>query len=194
MLHTPNIELTKVSAQALELPLILGFSKGEREKELAEIKQTILSAKKDFGIEGIGTGAIGSNYQKTRIEAIASGCNLFVKCPIWGIDQKAYLRALLRENYHFILTAVSCEGLDQTWLGREVDEQDILQLEKLAAKFGFNVAFEGGEAETLVLDCPLFPRKTIKILSSKIEWNGYYGRLIIERAILEDKGRPGDKR
>ena len=31
-------------------------------------------------------------------------------------------------------------------------------LEKLSVKFGFNLNFEGGEAETFVINCPLFSK------------------------------------
>ena len=46
--------------------------------------------------------------------------------------------------------------------------------------------FEGGEAESFVLDAPLF-RKRIVIDDAKTEWNGSTGRYLIEQAHLEEK-------
>jgi len=54
----------------------------------------------------------------------------------------------------------------------------------LSQKFGFNLSFEGGEAETFVTDCPLFSYP-IKILKSKKTWDGYRGRFEILEAKLD---------
>jgi diphthine-ammonia ligase len=187
MLHTQDIEMTKLTSEALNLPIVLGHTKGMKEEELKDIKQTILLAIENFGIEGIGTGAIASQYQKTRIDSIGSDCGLSVLSPLWGIDQRTYMRTLVFELYRFILTSVSCEGLNESWLGRELTIADIDELQHLSSKYGFNIAFEGGEAETLVLDCPLYSQKRLRILDSRIKWNGYFGSLDIKRAVLENK-------
>ena len=62
------------------------------------------------------------------------------------------------------------------------------KLDQLAKKFGFNVNFEGGEAETLVVDCPLFSQP-LKILDSKKHWDGIRGRFEILDAELENRAR-----
>ncbi len=187
MLHTQNIEMTKLTSEALNLPIVIGHTRGKKEEELKDIKQTVIGAREKYGIEGIGTGAIASQYQKTRIDSIGSDCGLTVLSPIWGVAQSFYMRTVILELYKFILTSVSCQGLDETWLGKELSLADLEKLERLSSKYKFNIAFEGGEAETLVLDCPLYKQKRIKILDRKIEWNGYFGSLDIKRAILEDK-------
>ena len=58
----------------------------------------------------------------------------------------------------------------------------------LSVKHGFNLNFEGGEAETLVLDCPLFSRQ-ILIEKSKSVWDGYRGIFEIEAASLGEHAR-----
>ena len=57
---------------------------------------------------------------------------------------------------------------------------------ELNRKYGMHMAFEGGEAETLVLDCPIF-KKRINILESSNVWETDSGYMIISRAELEDK-------
>ena len=50
-----------------------------------------------------------------------------------------------------------------------------------------NVAGEGGEYETSVLDCPLFKKK-IEIIESEIKMeNEFTGELIVKKAKLVDK-------
>jgi diphthamide synthase (EF-2-diphthine--ammonia ligase) len=61
-------------------------------------------------------------------------------------------------------------------------------LEKLSQKHGFNLSFEGGEAETFVIDCPLF-LQPIKIEKSKKIWDGYRGRFEILEAKLDNNAR-----
>ncbi|MHB1908136.1 MAG: diphthine--ammonia ligase [Nitrososphaerales archaeon] len=186
MLHSVNINLTKLCSEALGIPLFLGKTKGEKEIELEDISRTISEAKARFNFAGIATGAISSEYQRRRIDAIGRECETAVLSPLWGVNQADYIDTIVNEGYRFILTSVSCQGLDESWLGKEVSEIAAKRLRLLSTKYKFNIAFEGGEAETLVLDCPLF-RKTIRIVDSTAHWNGYFGSLEIKEAILEDK-------
>jgi len=48
------------------------------------------------------------------------------------------------------------------------------------------MSFEGGEAETLVLDCPLF-KKRIKIKEMDKVWDKDSGHVNIKKAVLVDK-------
>jgi diphthine-ammonia ligase len=187
MLHTADIELTRLSSEALEIPLIKGYTKGRKEEELEDIEKAILHSIDEYGIDAVGTGAIASIYQKERIDSIAAECGLSVISPLWQTDQVEYMHALQSEGFRYIITSVSSEGLDRDWLGREVSESDLFELIRLSQKFRFNVAFEGGEAETFVLDCPIFRSKRIKVLQSSITWNGYFGEYEIQKATLENK-------
>ncbi|MCC7558270.1 MAG: diphthine--ammonia ligase, partial [Methanobacteriaceae archaeon] len=69
MFHVPNIHLTQLSSEAMDIPLIKMTTKGEKEKELEDLKN-ILSQLKAEGIEGIYAGALSSTYQKSRIDNI----------------------------------------------------------------------------------------------------------------------------
>ena len=55
---------------------------------------------------------------------------------------------------------------------------DLSKLGELSEKYGFNLNFEGGEAETFVVDCPLYSHP-IQITKSKKIWDGYRGTLEI---------------
>jgi diphthine-ammonia ligase len=187
MLHTSNINLVKLSAKALRIPIVLGQTQGRKEDELEDIERTVAIAQSRYDFDAIGCGGISSVYQKTRIQRIAENRGLGVICPLWGIDQKKYLKELLESKYDFILTSVSAAGLDDSWLGKRIDKNRILELTRLSDKYGFNPALEGGEGETIVLDCPIFKQDRLKILESKTVWNGYNGSFIITRACLDKK-------
>ncbi len=187
MLHTAEIELTELSARAMGIPRLVGRTAGKEQEELLDIKRAVEEAKNEFGFGTLVTGAIASVYQKNRIETIARDCGLKVFSPLWGANQASYLRTLVSEGYRFLVTSVSAEGLDRRWLGRKVGSNEVEELIGLSTKFRFNAAFEGGEAETLVLDCPVFKNGKIRVLDSIVEWNGYFGRLKVNKAILESK-------
>ncbi|MBK6586687.1 MAG: hypothetical protein IPG26_07775 [Coprothermobacter sp.] len=69
-------------------------------------------------------------------------------------------------GFKVIVTAVAAEGLDSSWLGRQIDQKMLNELKDLNRRYGVHPAFEGGEAETFVLDGPIF-KKRIKILKAE---------------------------
>ena len=88
------------------------------------------------------------------------------------------MKNLLDDNFEFIICSVTTNGLDDRWLGKKITYADLEILEKLSKKFQFNLNFEGGEAETFVLNCPIF-NNPLKIIESKKKWDGYRGRFEI---------------
>ncbi|MGI0092336.1 MAG: diphthine--ammonia ligase [Nitrososphaerales archaeon] len=187
MLHTASIQLAELCSKALEIPIVIGYTNGNKEEELEDIADVVRSARAKYEFDALGCGGIASNYQKVRIEKIATELGLKAEAPLWGIDQGEYVQNLIESGYRFILTSVSAAGLDAGWLGKEIDQDSARALIELSSKFRFNAALEGGEGETLVLDCPIFPRNRIRIVGSRKIWNGYQGRLEIMKAELERK-------
>ena len=102
---------------------------------------------------------------------------------MWESEPKKYMNDLLESDFHFMMTTVSSDGLDDQWLGKLISKSDVKTLETLSRKFGFNLNFEGGEAETFVIDCPLF-FNSIKINKFTKNWDGYRGRFEIVDAEL----------
>ena len=79
------------------------------------------------------------------------------------------------------------DGLSKEWLGKVITEKDIDKLVELNKKNGMNIAGEGGETESLVLNAPFF-KKRIVIEQSKSKWKALcVGRLVIEKAKIEEK-------
>ncbi|MEX1053712.1 MAG: diphthine--ammonia ligase [Nitrosopumilaceae archaeon] len=185
LLHHPNIWITKLQTKSMNIPHL--FSKTNSnvtDDEINELEKLLTVAKKLFNIEGLVHGGILSEYQKNNFENICAKLNLKMISPLWKINQKEYMKNLLESKFRFTITSVSSAGLDDSWLGKEIKKEDIDKLEKLAEKHGFNLSFEGGEAETLVLDCPLFSLP-IRITKSQKIWDGYRGRFEITEAILD---------
>lgn len=181
MFHYPNLHVTKLQAESMGIPQLTISTKGVREEELKELK-SLISQVADK-VDGILTGAIASTYQKTRIEEIAGEFGLATLSPLWGLDQWFLLDHILRDGFEVVITAVSALGFDEGWLGRRLDEEAIAMLRLLSEKYGVSAVGEGGEMETLVLNCPLF-RKRLEIVRARKIWHGDSGYILIEDARL----------
>lgn len=185
LLHFPNIELTKLQSETLKIPQITSTSNSDDlSDEMYALEALIEKAKTDFQIDGLVHGGISSEFQKKKFEKICKEDNLNIITPLWKTNPKEYMINLLNSNFKFILTSVSSDGLDETWLGKIISIDDVSLLSNLSSKHGFNLNFEGGEAETFVTDCPIYSHP-IKINKSQTIWDGYRGRFEIEDASLD---------
>jgi diphthine-ammonia ligase len=187
MFHTPNIDLVDLQAKALGIPLIKHTTAGEKEDELKDLKEALKKAKKEYKIEGVVTGALFSSYQRDRIEKVCDELGLKIFAPLWHISQEQEIREIIEQGFEIVMSSIAAYGLDKKWLNKTLTEKDVDKLAELDKKIGFNVAGEGGEYESLVLDAPLFT-KHIKILKYHIDSeNENTARLIVEKAALIDK-------
>lgn len=177
MFHYQNIDLTKTQAERMNIPIKIIKTKGEKETELKDIKKSLQGIK----IDGVVSGAIASNYQKERIEKICEDLHLKNITPLWHIDQEQYMQTLLDNNFKVMITSVSCDEMDKSWLGRIIDKKCLDDLKILQKQNKMNISGEGGEYCTTVLDCPLFS-KEIKIKKSKTVWEGDRGLYLIQEA------------
>ena len=184
LLHHPNMEWTKLQSQSMNIPQLTITSNSDKtDNELILIENLLQDAKDQFQIEGLVHGGTKSKFQKDKFENICSKLNLKVIAPLWGTDPEKYMNELIDSEFEFIMTTVSSDGLDDSWLGKTILKSDIVLLKYLSEKFGFNLNFEGGEAETFVTNCPLFTN-SIKINQSEKKWDGYRGRFEIVDAGL----------
>ena len=186
MFHYPNLEWTRLQAEAMGLPQLTEETAWVKEEELQDLRRAISNAKEIYGIGGVCTGALASVYQKSRVEKICNELGLDCISPLWGIDPEEHLRRLVKDGFVAMIVSVSALGLDESWLGRIIDEEAIEQLVQLAKKFKFHIGLEGGEGETFVLDCPLFGEK-VEVEESAKRWTGDSGYLKISKARLAPK-------
>ena len=108
-------------------------------------------------VEAVSAGAIFSQYQKDRVESVARRLDLQVLAPLWKRDQYLLVKEMISSGIEAIIIKVASLGLSKEQIGIPLDQM-LDHLEHLSAKLGFviNFAGEGGEYESLVLDCPLF--------------------------------------
>jgi diphthine-ammonia ligase len=187
LFHYPNSWVTEFLADAMQIPIV-GFQVSGRSKEdeITALEEAIVQVKSLYGIDGIVHGGISSNYQKQAFEQICVRQGIAVVAPLWNSDPDRYISELVNQGFHIIIAGVSTMGLDKKWLGRELDKESIAKLVSIGKKCGFNLTFEGGEAETLVIDCPLY-RKKLQINAAKPYWDGQRGIFEILDVVLVEK-------
>lgn len=182
LFHYPNIHLTPLQAEAMGRHHIIYPVAGMDEEEALNRALSEVAGR----VDGVVAGALASSYQRERMKRAAEKHGFTVLTPLWGQKPGELLRQMLRNGFEIMVVAVAAAGMDRSWLGRILDEEAVKELEALSERHGVNPAGEGGEMETMVLDCPLF-RKRIKPLEKSVVWRGVYGYLRIERAVLVDK-------
>ncbi|MFO8078250.1 MAG: TIGR00289 family protein [Thermoplasmatota archaeon] len=179
MYHSVNIHLTEALSEALSIPLLSQSTKGEKEQELESLKELL----EPLDVDGVISGAIASEYQRTRIEHICHDLNLKSFTPLWHKDQTLLLKEMVQAGFIIKIVGVSADGLDQSHLGKTIDQKTIKDLQKIKEKKGINIAGEGGEYETLVIDGPIFKKKLL-LTKTSIQWKRDHGTLVVEKAKL----------
>ncbi len=182
MYHTENIRLVDSIAESIKLPLIKRDSRADKEDELDDLK----SALQGIDIDGVVSGAIASEYQRTRIEKVCHELGMKSFIPLWHKNEEMLLDEMIGTGFEIVIVAVAAEGLGKKWLGRIIDKGCLEELKKIRNRYGINISGEGGEYETFVLDCPLY-RKKLSIVEAEEEWDGRRGTLNIKRIEMENK-------
>jgi len=168
----------------MQIPqLTIKSESDEIENEMYALEKLLVRAISEYHIDGLVHGGIKSQFQKEKFENLCNKLNLKSITPLWNREPLEYLTELISSNFVFLISSVSAGGLDSSWLGKKITTNDVNVLYNLSKKFGFNLNFEGGEAETFVVDCPLF-LNTITIIHEKKIWDGYRGRFEIVDASL----------
>jgi diphthine-ammonia ligase len=181
MFHKPNVKYTSLQARAMGIKHVIWDTEGQKELELEDLRNALKSNK----VTKLITGAIASRYQKDRIDKICSELSIEPISPLWGMDQVAELTEV-SNKFDAIITKVSAYGLDESFIGARIDKDTVNKLIALKNKYKINVAFEGGEAESFVLDAPMFKKKIV-VTAYHITWDGTVGEYVIDEAHLSKK-------
>ncbi len=182
MFHTVNIDITRLQAEAWGVPYVEAKTKGVKEEELDDLKETL----SNLDIDGVITGAIASKYQADRVNRLCDQLGLTHLSPLWGKEREGLLNEMLDSGMKIIFSAVAAHGLDQGWLGEPLTKERINKLRDLSDRFGVDMCGEGGEYESLVVDAPWFTRR-IEILDAEKTWDGVSGKYEIKKAQLADR-------
>ena len=139
---------------------------GVVEDEVEDLYELLLTIRENFPtVQAISSGAILSTYQRTRIESVCSRLQLTSLGYMWRMTpQRNLLECMLKDGLDAVLVKVaSPPGL----MPRKHLNKTLGALfyggifDRLKDRFEFHICGEGGEYETLVLDCPIFKKRLV---------------------------------
>ena len=172
MYQTVGHELMDAIAECMELPLIRRFTKCNAKTkslcynktlgdEVEDLYKLLADVKKRYPqINAVSVGAIFSDYQRNRVENVCSRLGLTPLCFMWRREQRALLSEMISKQMVCVIVKVACLGLNKTHVGKTIQDMESYLLH-LNDEYGVHPCGEGGEYETLTLDCPLYKRKRI---------------------------------
>lgn len=164
-------------AECMQLPLIRGtikrkpnnismeYTAPDHLDEVEDLFEVLQLAVNEFPqIDAVSSGAILSTYQYNRVANICDRLHLVSLAYLWQADQGKLIQEMVDDHVEAVLIKVAAGGLSADNLGKSIREM-IPKLHELNHKYGVNVCGEGGEYETLTLDCPLFQKERLEIRS-----------------------------
>ena len=134
-------------------------TQGDEVEELLALLQFIKQQHPE--VNAVATGAILSNYQRTRVEDVCMRLGLVSLAFLWQCDQAVLLDEMIEAGIEARLIKIACMGLSPSkHLGKTLPQvRDTLH--RLNAEFGAHICGEGGEFETFTTDCPLYKSRII---------------------------------
>ncbi|CAH8586255.1 unnamed protein product [Schistosoma turkestanicum] len=124
-------------------------------EDLHEILCRVLSEIPD--VTAVSSGAILSDYQRYRVENVANRLGLRSLCFLWQRSQDELLEDIISAGIDAIIVKIAAFGLTvEGFLGFSLRSIEYKLRQLSAQPWLLNVCGEGGEFETVTLDCPIF--------------------------------------
>ena len=150
------LSFIKMQAQALALPHhVLPISAPFEQSYETGLRRL----RDEMGIDCVITGDITAvdgnpNWIRERSRPV----RMSVHTPLWGRDQDALLQQLLDRGFKARFSCVKTRWLDESWIGRELNDSALAELRSIRERNGLDLCGEEGEYHTLVTDGPRFTR------------------------------------
>jgi len=172
MYHVPAVELTSLVAEAAGKEHAV-YQEGE--DALEPLRDAVAGLEPDV----LAAGAVASEYQMSRVESVCEEFGVETYAPLWEADPEEALREVTKE-FEVIVTAVAADGMEESWLGRELDEEAVTEVLVLRDEYGVHPMGEGGEFETLAVAGPHMDGRLS--VEYETEWDGVRGSLRVTEA------------
>jgi len=185
--HAVNMAKLQIKMMGMEDRHYTVRVSGVKEREVEELLGQLRRIHEERGFDAIVAGGIASVYQRQRLERIADKLGVSVYAPQWGVEPSDYMRRLVNEGFEIIITQITTYGLGPEYLGIPLTHDVVEDIIVRASRYGFNPAFEGGEAETLVLYQPLYGDQRLCVRGRRVSRGEFEHLLLIEEAWISGK-------
>ena len=183
MFQIPGTQLAELQCKDMGLQHQIITVSGEGEVEVEELLEGLRSLIEAHSIDALVCGALRSEYQRRRIDRICEELAIHSFSPLWHHDAERHMHELLECGMEMWMVSVSCDGLNEDWLGRKLDIEAFDELSKLSSKYRFSIDGEGGEFETIITSGPHMNGRID--FDAEHQWSGNRGHLNITAMKLE---------
>jgi len=180
--HGAKAELVQLQSEAIGIPLL---QRETTQTNYEEVFRKTLVELRERNIKQMVRGDIHLQDLQDWVENICNSEGIGVISPIWGNPGESLLREFVSLGFKSVLTSAQAEKLDESWVGRTIDEKFI---EDLKALPNVDLCGENGEFHSFVYDGPIFTKRIDITKTDKVQINGYWF-LDIQEYKLTDKGR-----
>jgi len=181
--HTPNLDWVGLQAKAWGKRHRSVRVKGGGEPAELDALRSALAG----GQGPVVAGAIASSYQWARLLRVADEVGRRAYTPLWRKEASRVVREEVSAGLDIRLVHLAAEPLTPELLGRRLDLELLEELERRSRSVRrLNVAGEGGEYETLVVDAPFFASR-IELDQTEEQVTGSTARLTVRGAHLVPK-------
>lgn len=175
--HLDNRWLLKLVSQSVGIPAV---TSGGR---IPEIRKALQKLKAGTFVSGVMTTPEHMDYYREICDPI--GVKHYA--PLWGKNPLTALAEMKQLGFRMLVIEVDVSmGANKNWLGKEIDDEMLGEIEKLKADRSINPIGEFGEYHTFVVDCPVYKQR-INIVKSKMVWKKSKGYFEIKKAELQPK-------
>ncbi|ELZ26715.1 pp-loop superfamily ATP-utilizing enzyme [Halogeometricum pallidum JCM 14848] len=196
MYHVPATHLASLAAESVGIDLVevtpddLGApnatdSGAQGDAELEPLEAALRDLRDELDLAGVTAGAIESEFQTNRIQAMCDRLGIDLFAPLWQEDPRELGEAMLEAGFEIRIVQVAARGLNESWLGRTLDDEALDELTELEERYGVHPLGEGGEFETFVTDGPHMSRP-IELTYDTV-WEGTRGRIDVTDARLGER-------
>ena len=114
MFQIPGTHLVEQQARMANIDWVQVKTSGATPNDIEDLEEKL----RERNIDGIVSGALRSDYQKSRLERMAERLGINSWTPLWHQDGDSHLSSMVQHGFNIMITGVSCEGLDESWLGK----------------------------------------------------------------------------
>lgn len=162
--HHIDAELIRAQAQAagiaiLQVPTTPETYEEEYVRALEQLRER--------GITGGVFGDLDYDHHRAWVQRVCRRAGMEAHLPLWKQSQRLVLESFIAGGFEAVLVTARVDVLDQSWLGRPIDDDFLQAYGRLAAEKGLTLCGEAGEYDTLVLDAPFFAQR-LEITETRI--------------------------
>lgn len=162
-MHGVREELLDAQAEAIGIPLLkVWVQEGTNEEYERQMEKILLQAKSD-GIKHVIFGDIFlEDLRKYREQNLAK-VGMKGIFPLWQMNTTYLIKDFIAQQFKTITCCISNKYLDETWVGKEVDNHFLEQLPSNVDPCG-----ENGEYHTFCYEAPIFKNKIRFTIGEKV--------------------------